>query len=252
MAWKKLRIAVLGAAVLHVAMLSVHNVEAAEDYSWEVPHPTLADFTNAQPQLTILPSKFHQQGDWRMVRAVDGACLGIHVTVEQMFQIAANASPVLNGIRAKVAAPLPGGEYDFICNLPVGASNALARALAVKFGLMASLQMVETNALVLSIRNPDASALQRSKKVSDKKRTKYHRPPPIQKLIDQIDAYFNLPVVDQTGLAANSNIDLTWRIPPANASLEPFSQALFNQLGMELTPKSQPIQMLVIEKAPAK
>ena len=249
MAWKKLRIAVLGAAVLLVAMLSVHNVEAAEDYSWEVPHPTLADFTNAQPQLTILPSKFHQQGDWRMVRAPDGACLGIHVTVEQMFQIAANASPLLNGIRTKVSAPVPGGEYDFICNLTDGASNALARALAVKFGLRASLQIVQTNDLVLSIRNPDAPALQRSKKVSG---TKHHRLPPIQKLIEQIDDNFNLSVIDQTGLADNSNLDLTWHLPPLKTSLEAFNQALFDQLGMELTPKSQPIQMLVIEKAPAK
>jgi len=73
----------------------------------------------------------------------------------------------------------------------------------------------------------------------------------IHTLADQIDSYFDLPVIDQTGLTGKFTINLTWDAPPRGKplSLEPFNQALIDQLGLELTPKTQPVKMLVIEKA---
>ena len=73
----------------------------------------------------------------------------------------------------------------------------------------------------------------------------------IRALADRIDLYFGLPVVDQTGVTGKYQMDLTWE-PPSHGkppSLEPFNQSLIDQLGLELTPKIQPVKMLVIEKA---
>jgi uncharacterized protein (TIGR03435 family) len=58
-----------------------------------------------------------------------------------------------------------------------------------------------------------------------------------------------MPVVDQTGLTQNFDIDLTWNEQGGqDSNHEALKQALLNQLGLELVPDSQPIEMLVVEK----
>lgn len=56
------------------------------------------------------------------------------------------------------------------------------------------------------------------------------------------------PVINQTGLTQNFDINLQWnRNDPQHDGLK---QALLDQLGLELAPSRQPIEVLVIEKAP--
>lgn len=223
------------------------------DLSWQVATPTLASFTNAQPQLAILPSKFGSDVTWRVLAAPDGKCMGIKMTPEQILETAYRAAPWLNGVRTRVETVLPEGNYDFICNLSQNPSNALQKAIAQQFGLTASRKNLETNVLVLSVLIPDAPGLKRDTKNGRQAYKPGHwilPGQPIKTLANQIDHYFDLPVIDQTGLTGKFTINLKWDDSGIKShSLSVFNNALVDQLGLELTPKIMPVEMLVIEKA---
>jgi uncharacterized protein (TIGR03435 family) len=65
-----------------------------------------------------------------------------------------------------------------------------------------------------------------------------------------LEDYFEMPIVDQTGLTQNFHIDLKWeelgkqRDPDHDA----LKQSLLDQLGLELVPSNMPVEMLVVEK----
>ncbi|MGD0413449.1 MAG: TIGR03435 family protein [Verrucomicrobiota bacterium] len=263
MAWTKLKTAIVaGVAAFCVlgATITVIKVTMPPDYSWEVQNPRERALTNARPQLTILPTKFHPKGNWHFVLAPDGRCMGIQVTPERIIQGANNASDWMDvnelDLRTKVAAPLPEDEYDFICNLRQGASNALRHAIIAKFGVTASRQRVETNVLVLSVRNPNAVGLRlawpnrNSKPAPSKPGHHSAASASIQSLAQWLEKRLKVMVMDQTGLNGYYAFDLDWNEPdPKHPDDEALKQALIDQLGLELTPKIQPVEMLVIEKA---
>jgi hypothetical protein len=66
-----------------------------------------------------------------------------------------------------------------------------------------------------------------------------------------LEDYFEMPIIDQTGLTQNFHIDLKWeelgkqRDPDHDA----LKQALLDQLGLELVPSNMPVEMLVVERA---
>jgi uncharacterized protein (TIGR03435 family) len=64
-----------------------------------------------------------------------------------------------------------------------------------------------------------------------------------------LEQIFNRPVIDQTGLTQHFNIDLKWdaRHPKQREAVE---EAMRNQLGLELVPSRESVEMLVVEKAP--
>ena len=58
------------------------------------------------------------------------------------------------------------------------------------------------------------------------------------------------PVIDETGLAGHYHIDLTWNEQDdADPNHHALKKALLDQLGLELVPDHQTIEMLVVEKA---
>jgi uncharacterized protein (TIGR03435 family) len=263
MTWTKLKTAAaVAVAALLAACASITNekVKTPPDYSWEVQNPSERTFLNARPQLTILPTKFHVQRNWRFLSAPDGSCMGIQVTPKRIIQVANNALDWIDvnelDLRTKVAAPLAEDEYDFICNLRQGASNALRNAIIAKFGVTARRQTFETNVLVLSVRNPNARGLMPawpnsiSKSAPSKPGHYSASSKPVQSLAQWIQYRLKVVVINQTGLNGYYDFDLDWDEPdPKHPNNEDLKQALIDQLGLELTPKFQPIEMLVIEKA---
>jgi len=113
--------------------------------------------------------------------------------------------------------------------------------------------MIETNVLVLTVKIPDAQGLKPTKtQNSSSEGSGSDRFSCVNQSISFLTGYLEgilgTPVIDQTGLTQNFDINLKWnRNDPQHDSLK---QALLDQLGLELAPSRQPIEMLVVEKAP--
>jgi uncharacterized protein (TIGR03435 family) len=65
-----------------------------------------------------------------------------------------------------------------------------------------------------------------------------------------LDNYFEVPVIDRTGLNRHFDIDLKWDEPDQqHLNPEGLKQALLDEFGLELVPGSEPVEMLVVERA---
>ena len=53
---------------------------------------------------------------------------------------------------------------------------------------------------------------------------------------------------DRSGLAGRFNVDLKWDEQVEGQAPDAFKEALFDQLGLELTPSREPVEMLVVER----
>ncbi len=73
---------------------------------------------------------------------------------------------------------------------------------------------------------------------------------PLSTLAGSLEGYFGVPVLDRTGFTGRFDIDRTWSEPDwQHHNLEALKQALLGQLGIELTPSREPVEMLVVAKA---
>ena len=60
---------------------------------------------------------------------------------------------------------------------------------------------------------------------------------------------FQIPIVDETGLAGAYDIDLRWKVrTDPNANQAAMKQALIEQLGLELVPAHKSVELLIVEK----
>jgi uncharacterized protein (TIGR03435 family) len=71
---------------------------------------------------------------------------------------------------------------------------------------------------------------------------------PTSTLTSFLENYFQIPVMDQTGLNGSFDMNLKWQDNWQNRNTEGLKQALVDQLGLELVPTNMPIEMLVVEK----
>ena len=64
-----------------------------------------------------------------------------------------------------------------------------------------------------------------------------------------LEKRFDLPIVNQTGFNNYYDYAIKWDEPdPKKPNSEGLKKALLEQLGLELVPAREPIEMLVIEK----
>ena len=74
---------------------------------------------------------------------------------------------------------------------------------------------------------------------------------PLSTLVQYLETYFEMPVLDRTGLQGSFDFKLKWDLPKErhhNPDSDPLKEALLDQLGLELVPSNMPIEMLVVEK----
>jgi uncharacterized protein (TIGR03435 family) len=263
MAWTKAKTAVVaGAVVLLTAgttTLAVKKIDAYERDrdSWRNPN-VKSDIVDASiPQVRILPTKFPYGGALSENKAAT-KWAGLHQPVSTIMWVAYQWRPA----RVIFSAPEPPGQYDFIASLPNGSYEALQHELKNQFGLVGRVEMRDTDVLVLKVRTPNAPGL-KPPVIGGKSIDWFHRgeyicddgplstdTPPFKGLQRFLEEYFNLPVVDETGLTNQFSIDLQWsERGQGDPNHEAVKHALLDQLGLELVPANMPIEMLVVEKA---
>ena len=156
--------------------------------------------------------------------------------------------------RMVFSTELPQDRYDFIANLPNGTAQALQMEIKRKFGLIGRREMIETNVLVLTVKHSNAPGLKPNRTGGHNNNPQFGEyscvNQPISRLAYFLELYLGVPIIDRTDLAGSFDMDVKWDEPDRqHRNVDGLKQALLEQLGLELVPDSEPIEMLVVEKA---
>jgi uncharacterized protein (TIGR03435 family) len=259
MAWTKVKTAVVtGAMVLLAAgttTVTVKEIQAHRTYPWQVRYANSETLYKAPAQVKIVPAKYPGGGSGS-VGVGHGQVLGISVSAEGILESVYGQSAV----RTLFLNPAPRGTFDYIAHLPSGNEQALRRESERVFGLTGRRETRETEVLLLKISSNQAPEL----KPADPSRLKpgegssssrsgpgYYscRNQTLSSLAGFLEGNLATPVIDQTGLKASFDIDLKWKDADyQHPDPDKLKRAVLDQLGLELVPDRQPIEMLLFEK----
>jgi len=171
-----------------------------------------------------------------------------------MFNDAYN---VWSSARTVRLTPWPPGYYDFIVSLPKGSNEALKQAIKKKFGIVARRETIETNVFLLVAKNPSAPGLKHSAATSNSMHSSNGEHSSeyafafgnLPELAGFCEGKLGIPVLDRTGNTNKYDIDIKWQWQDKESEKDAFKRAVLDQLGLELVPSREPIEMLVVEKA---
>jgi uncharacterized protein (TIGR03435 family) len=252
MAWIKTKTAiVIGASTMLVAGATLWQTEYFNTN-------TMSVLDKMPPQVQILPAKFPQSKGWAFVGndTRGHGFVGTGKTVKELLYWAYRDWP---GDRFIFPETLSSNKYDFIDNLPTGASQALQKEVEKQFGLVGKPVIRETNVLLLRVANSNAKGL----KLYKGPPTKYDwrmakgifavNDMAMTNLASFLEMYLLTPVIDRTGLSGRFDFNLKLNMDQfpmdwKEHRIDDFRPALLDQLGLELVPSREPIEMLVVEK----
>lgn len=156
--------------------------------------------------------------------------------------------------RMIVATDLPDGKFDFTNPHSL---EAMKQEMKERFGLVGRTEKVQTNVLVLTVHQANAKELKPGTKEGNLSGFAKGGPgsyeaqnQPISSLTRVLENYFDAIVLDKTGLTGTYDFSINWQQPdPKQHNLPALKKALMDDLGMELTPSNEQVEMLIIEKA---
>jgi uncharacterized protein (TIGR03435 family) len=258
MAWSKTKTAVAaGVVVLFAAGMTTVSVKKYEARqvalnSWRLPnlyfHPEA--LSNALPQVRILPTKF-MPPVYGGTYVPPGKLAMVRAPVVDIVSIAYGCS------RGRIifSEGEPRERYDFVATLPHGNGKALQQEIKKTLGLVAHKETRAMDVLALKVRDPNNSGVKpyddqgTPKAFYDIRGHIICTGQSLATLADRMEIFLRVPVIDETGLTANYNLDLKWNEDSQqNSNHDLLKQALTDQLGLELVPTNMPIEMLVVEK----
>jgi len=265
MAWTNAKTAsVIGAGLLLAAGtttvvvkdLQKHEIPSQHlgKFQWQVEDYYSGLLNQAPPLVEIVTTKFPNAGGYIND---DGKTMGLGDLFISILEDAYGARHT----RMIVSTPLPPGQFDFISSLPSGAMLALQQKLKIKYNVVAKRVTIETNVFLLSIKKINANGLRKStSQMGYEGNNTGHfagTNQTLSVLAEMLEGQFRIPVLDRTSLTNLYDFNLTWdeygakvgNQYPNYPNLRGLKQALLDQLGLELVPSREPIEMLVVEKA---
>jgi uncharacterized protein (TIGR03435 family) len=253
MAWTKAKTAiVVGASVLLAAGTTTVTVKEIQKHrtdsdSWQTRYASSEVLNRVPPQVRIVPTKFPEGGG--QCRAYN-KLIGIGVPVRNIVQ-AAYGGPAGRMI---LSTDLPPGRYDYIANLARNSDEALQQEIKKKFGVVGKWETRETDVLLLKVKRANARGLKpASARTALANSYAGHYSctnAPLSWVAEFLDNYFEVPVIDRTGLNRHFDIDLKWDEPDQqHLNPEGLKQVLLDEFGLELVPGREPVEMLVVERA---
>ena len=272
MAWTKMKMAVVvGMGVLLAAgttTITVKKIMEHQNEEWQL-GKIHDEFLLKPPFKTvILPTKSAKRslenGSGGMVDMADGRVLGINAPIEEMVRTACapnGSSSLVSPARTVIDAGVPTNKYDFYSNLPLGSRESLKREIKIKFGVVDRFETMETNVLILKVKYPNTVGLKPSVSKIGSTSEGNGRISAVNSSADDLARLLEdssqIPVVNQTGLTGKYDFKIQWdeygkkvgSQHPDYPNLDGLKQALLNQLGLELVPSREPIEMLVVENA---
>jgi RNA polymerase sigma factor (sigma-70 family) len=129
-------------------------------------------------------------------------------------------------------------QFDYLVTKTNRAREEFQAEIKKQFGWTAKREIRETDVLLLAVKNPNAPGLKSNSA------NKY----PMHNYVRMMDGFFGKPVLDRTGLTGNYEFSPKLPRYGLEAGREAYKQALLDQLGLELVPSREPIEMLVVER----
>jgi uncharacterized protein (TIGR03435 family) len=248
MIWTKRKTVALAAVLVLAAVAltpwAVKKYREHRRWLWRVQDPTPELIRKATPQVTLVRTKFQSI---RWVNATNG-----FVGIAQPARIVVASAYGMWATRLIEDTPLPVGKYDLIVNLPRDATEAFRNEVKKQFGVVAHRETRPTDVLLLKVKTPDAPGWVRSRPGTEFRERQANGEyiwtgAWANRLEGLLGFYFGKPVINQTGLGGpyDFRLKLDWkkRNPAA------VKRDLEENLGLELVPAKQPIEVLVVEPA---
>jgi uncharacterized protein (TIGR03435 family) len=266
MAWTKMKSAIVIAAVaLAGAGTTTLTIKVVSHYREESIWNNItgthisAELKSAQPAVSIRPTRFTRE-------VADFAEMwGKSIGVYQPFEWLLAKAYGISACRVLALTPLPPGDFDFITSVSQRPREALQKMIKQKFGITGRRETRETDVLLLKVKWQNAPGLKPTpSKAGSSMSSEFQgvghlscTDGPISSLIYGLQYYLQVPVVDRTGLAGRFDVDLTWDDEMKwdgtghyyFSNPDGLKQVVLDQLGLELVPSREPIEMLVVEKA---
>ena len=265
MAWTKIKTAIVVGAVLLLAAgattVTVKEIRERQTYPWQTQNVSTDTLRKVSPQVMIVPAKYPGTIGGGVVWLNDGGVpggdqvLGIGQSIQDIVSSAYGQSLE----RTVFPDNLPKGKFDFIANLPSENRAALQNEIKKRFGLVARSETRPTDVLLLQVQHRNATGL----KLNDPRLLDPHssssgrsgagyftsKNQQISNLARFLEDRFKIPVIDQTGLTKNYDIDLKWdESDYQHPNLDGLKEALSEDLGLVLISDNEPVEMLVVEK----
>lgn len=137
---------------------------------------------------------------------------------------------------------LPTENFDFLVNVPDHGLEHLQDQIEKQFGLAAHVETLETNVLVLRVKNPAAPGLQPNGQ-TDIIGQGFFGSDALAKDLEQ--EFFDRPVVDETKL---TEMNHTFLVPFKPVDLNSLKKILLDNYGLEFVSSNLSVKMLVVEK----
>jgi uncharacterized protein (TIGR03435 family) len=166
----------------------------------------------------------------------------------------------LQGFGSRIILPpnFPKGNFDLMLTLPTVPNKqpreALQEEIKNKFGIVAHLETIETNVLILKVKNTAGPALQATKggMPSYPTRSPQNKISIQNQDLSGVAACFGSLlksiIHNQTEIQGRYDIVLQWQRKAAETEAEAFKRAVLEQLGLEFVPSRESLKYLIVEK----
>jgi uncharacterized protein (TIGR03435 family) len=258
MAWTKAKTAIVAASglllVSGTTTLVVTKMHPASLDSY-LQDPELSDVSTAPPMVAIQPSHFYKFDPKRPMK--QGTVLGRTDGTREIGRGCSLIDAILKAYRcasysrAMFPEELRRIYVDYLVTVPDRPYERFQAEIKRVFGWTAHFETRDTDVLLLKLNHSGAPGLTPADNSSWEQWSARH-PEKIglhnhnitaARFADLIQGLVPQPVIDQTGLTGNYDF-ITGAFGPNE-----INQVFLDQLGLELVPSREPVEMLVVEKA---
>jgi len=240
MAWTKAKMAVFVVAAVLLALGTMTVLIKKNKPSGIDPYISdlqLTQFLNAPPLLAIQETHFPNfQGN--VASIVGDKMAGRDVSIAKMFQYAFGGpnSDVLPYARMVLPADLPENRYDFLVTVADKAQEDFREEIRRVSGYTAHKEIRDEDVLVMRFGNS--------------RPTKFKVNAGFFASASNLEHVFRKPIIDRTGRTNGGDFSIDWQSlgRGREADLDSLKQAILDQLGVELVPICEPVEMLVVER----
>ena len=266
MAWTKMKTAVVVGIAAIVAIsattgtvmaIKKSKADTIENYfeNWDKMNMDTVQLPNV---VVLRPSKYVNKGDYVIASSdmsPEGRLMRRGASFQEILQTAYGFGPE----QMVLPSNLPKGQFDMLLTVPNNSRELLRAEIKKQYGIVAHPETRDTDVLVLRVVSTNAPGI----KISAGGGPNIWENRGSLKLIGYkitdssgydiahvIGSFYNLPVIDETGLTNTYDVDVKWNgNMKGNAGRKEFDNVMRDQLGLELVPDRRPVEMLVVEKA---